>query len=87
MADLPQGRLLRDLRPDVVLRRTVQWAYHLVLPWLVFGLLNAALYTMMIRASVLEAMNEDYVRTARAKARATCASCESTWLATCCCRS
>ena len=45
----------------------VQWAYHLVLPWLVFGLLNAALYTMMIRASVLEAMNEDYVRTARAK--------------------
>jgi peptide/nickel transport system permease protein len=45
----------------------VQWAYHLVLPWIVFGLLNAALYTMMIRASVLEAMNEDYVRTARAK--------------------
>jgi peptide/nickel transport system permease protein len=44
-----------------------QWVYHLVLPWLVFGLLNAALYTAMIRASVLEALNEDYVRTARAK--------------------
>src|SRR5262245_12102505 len=44
-----------------------QWAFHLVLPWLVFGLLNAALYTAMIRATVLEALQEDYVRTARAK--------------------
>jgi len=44
-----------------------QWVYHLVLPWLVFGLLNAALYTAMIRATVLEALREDYIRTARAK--------------------
>jgi peptide/nickel transport system permease protein len=44
-----------------------QWAYHLVLPWLVFGLLNAALYTTMIRATVMDALGEDYVRTARAK--------------------
>ena len=41
--------------------------YHLVLPWITFALLYAALYTRMIRASVLETMNEDYVRTARAK--------------------
>jgi len=45
----------------------VQWTYHLLLPWLVFGLINAALYTSMIRASVLEELTEDYVRTARAK--------------------
>ena len=45
----------------------VQWAYHLCLPWLTFALLNAALYARMIRANVLETMNEDYVRTARAK--------------------
>jgi peptide/nickel transport system permease protein len=32
-----------------------------------FALLYAALYTRMIRATVLETMNEDYVRTARAK--------------------
>lgn len=44
-----------------------QWAYHLVLPWLTFGLLYAAIYMRMIRANVLEAKNEDYVRTARAK--------------------
>ena len=45
----------------------VQWAHALILPWATFALLYAALYTRMIRANVLEAMNEDYVRTARAK--------------------
>src|SRR5215203_3261636 len=45
----------------------VQWAYHLVLPWITFAILFAALYVRMIRANVIEAMNEDYVRTARAK--------------------
>ena len=45
----------------------VQWAYHLVLPWLTFAILFAALYVRMIRANVMETLNEDYVRTARAK--------------------
>src|SRR5436190_17537014 len=45
----------------------VQWAYHLVLPWATFAILFAALYVRMIRANVLDTMNEDYVRTARAK--------------------
>jgi peptide/nickel transport system permease protein len=45
----------------------VQWAYHLILPWLTFMILFAALYVRLIRANVLETMNEDYVRTARAK--------------------
>jgi peptide/nickel transport system permease protein len=45
----------------------VQWFYHLVLPWLTFAAWYAAFYVRMIRASVLEAINEDYVRTARAK--------------------
>ena len=44
-----------------------QWAYHMVLPWATFALLFAATYTRMIRANVMETMNEDYVRTARAK--------------------
>ena len=43
------------------------WAYHLVLPWCTFAFLYAALYARMTRASVLETLNEDYVRTARAK--------------------
>jgi len=45
----------------------VQWAYHLLLPWLTFALLFGALYMRMVRASVLEALDQDYVRTARAK--------------------
>jgi peptide/nickel transport system permease protein len=44
-----------------------QWFYHLILPWCTFALLFAALYARMIRASVLETLDEDYVRTARAK--------------------
>ena len=45
----------------------VQWAYHLFLPWATLAVLYAAIYVRMIRANVIEAMNEDYVRTARAK--------------------
>jgi peptide/nickel transport system permease protein len=44
-----------------------QWAYHLILPWITFGLLSGALYVRIIRANVIETMSEDYVRTARAK--------------------
>ncbi len=47
------------------------WAYHMVLPWLTFALLFAALYARMIRAGVLEALSEDYVRTAWAKGAGT----------------
>ena len=43
------------------------WAYHLILPWVTFMFLFAALYVRLIRASVLETVSEDYVRTARAK--------------------
>ncbi len=45
----------------------VQWAYHMILPWTTFMILFAALYVRLIRANVMETMNEDYVRTARAK--------------------
>src|SRR4051812_36152420 len=45
----------------------VNWAYHMVLPWFTFMILYAALYVRLVRANVMETMNEDYVRTARAK--------------------
>jgi peptide/nickel transport system permease protein len=47
------------------------WAYHMFLPWLTFAMMFTALYARMIRANLLEAMNEDYVRTARAKGAGT----------------
>jgi peptide/nickel transport system permease protein len=43
------------------------WAYHLLLPWLTLALGVAALYARMIRAAMLEALHEDFVRTGRAK--------------------
>ncbi len=45
----------------------MQWAWHMILPWITFAILFAALYVRMIRANVMETSNEDYVRTARAK--------------------
>jgi peptide/nickel transport system permease protein len=45
----------------------MQWAWHMLLPWITFAVLYAALYVRMIRANVIEASSEDYVRTARAK--------------------
>ena len=53
--------------PGAVCGGFVQWFWHLVLPWLTFAALYAALYVRMVRANVLEALSEDYVRTARAK--------------------
>ncbi|HET7272822.1 MAG TPA: ABC transporter permease, partial [Rubrobacter sp.] len=38
-----------------------------ILPWLVLALTSAALYARMVRGNLIETMNEDYIRTARAK--------------------
>ncbi len=53
--------------PTTVCGGPTQWTYHLILPWFTFALLYAAIYARMIRASMLETLHEDYVRTARAK--------------------
>ncbi len=43
------------------------WASHLILPWVTLGLIYIALIARITRASVSEALTEDYIRTARAK--------------------
>jgi peptide/nickel transport system permease protein len=45
----------------------IAWARNLVLPWTTLAFLYAALYARLTRAGMLETMNEDYIRTARAK--------------------
>jgi peptide/nickel transport system permease protein len=45
----------------------IQWAYDLLLPWITLAFLYAAAYARLTRAGMLETMNEDYIRTARAK--------------------
>ncbi|MBI3217559.1 MAG: ABC transporter permease [Mycobacterium sp.] len=44
-----------------------QWAYHLVLPWITLAVLFVGFYSRVLRSSMLDVMNEDHVRTARAK--------------------
>ena len=44
-----------------------QWALHLVFPWLTLAALYAGIYARVLRGEILEALSEDYVRTARAK--------------------
>ena len=44
-----------------------QWAHHLVLPWITFALFFVALYMRIVRARMLEVLEEPWVRTARAK--------------------
>jgi peptide/nickel transport system permease protein len=63
----PLGQYCDFFHPATSCGGPVQWAWHMMLPWLTFSILFAALYVRMIRANVMEASNEDYVRTARAK--------------------
>jgi peptide/nickel transport system permease protein len=45
----------------------IQWAYHLIMPWTAPSLLFIGVYSRVLRSNLLDAMSEDYVRTARAK--------------------
>ena len=44
-----------------------QWALHLLFPWLTLAALYAGIYARVLRSEMLSALDEDYVRTARAK--------------------
>jgi peptide/nickel transport system permease protein len=45
----------------------VEWAYHLILPWVTLSVLYVGFYSRLLRSNMLDTMNEDHVRTARAK--------------------
>lgn len=45
----------------------VGWFNGFLLPWLILAIIFTANYTRMTRSQLVESMNEDYVRTARAK--------------------
>jgi peptide/nickel transport system permease protein len=50
-----------------ITQNPLEWARNLILPWIVLAFLYSALYARLTRAGMLETMNEDYIRTARAK--------------------
>ncbi|MGH2914099.1 MAG: ABC transporter permease [Solirubrobacteraceae bacterium] len=44
-----------------------QWALHLILPWFSIALLSIGFYSRVLRSNLLDMVNQDFVRTARAK--------------------
>jgi peptide/nickel transport system permease protein len=45
----------------------LEWTKSLILPWCVLATTFAAIYARLLRGSLLEVLDEDYIRTARAK--------------------
>lgn len=45
----------------------LNWAKHLILPWVTLAMISAATYTRLTRGSMMEVLSEDYIRTARSK--------------------
>jgi peptide/nickel transport system permease protein len=45
----------------------LDWLDHMILPWIALSVLFIGFYSRVLRSSILDTMNEDYVRTARAK--------------------
>jgi peptide/nickel transport system permease protein len=44
-----------------------KWAYYLVLPWFSIAVLSVGFYSRVLRSNLLDTVNQDFVRTARAK--------------------
>lgn len=61
------------MRSDYAWQMTSRWdrvkdvAWHLVLPTIVLGMAGLAIYTRQMRSNLMETLNMDYMRTARAK--------------------
>src|ERR1035441_7759788 len=45
----------------------LQWVTHLILPWVTLSVLFIGFYSRVLRGTILDTINEDYVRTAHAK--------------------
>jgi peptide/nickel transport system permease protein len=45
----------------------LEWAYHLILPWVTLAAIQVGFYSRVLRSNMIDAMREDYVRAARAK--------------------
>ncbi len=51
----------------VPLSDPVQWLVHLLAPWFTLSVLFIGFYSRVLRSTILDTINEDFVRTARAK--------------------
>jgi peptide/nickel transport system permease protein len=44
-----------------------EWFKHLIMPWIALSVLFIGVYSRVLRSTILDTSNDDYVRTARAK--------------------
>jgi peptide/nickel transport system permease protein len=51
----------------VSLSHPASWLWHMLAPWFTLSVLFVGFYSRVLRGSILDAMGEDFVRTARAK--------------------
>jgi peptide/nickel transport system permease protein len=65
--DFPSGGMQRSDSPDAFFPHLLDVAHHMVLPVLTLVLAVYGQYQLVMRASLLEEMNSDYLTTARAK--------------------
>ncbi|MCV2446229.1 ABC transporter permease [Paracoccus sp. DMF] len=63
----PIAGMIDVVKQGGLLSRILDIAHHLVLPALTLGLVYLAQYSRLTRASMLEVLGADYIRTARAK--------------------
>ncbi|ARC37362.1 ABC transporter permease [Paracoccus yeei] len=63
----PVAGMIDVVKQGGPLMRALDIAHHLVLPGLTLGLVYLAQYSRLTRASMLEVLGADYIRTARAK--------------------
>jgi peptide/nickel transport system permease protein len=45
----------------------LEWVKHLIMPWLALSVLFIGVYSRVLRSTILDTVNDDFVRTARAK--------------------
>jgi peptide/nickel transport system permease protein len=50
-----------------ITQNPVQWLVHLLAPWFTLSVLFVGIYSRILRSTILDTINEDFVRTARAK--------------------
>ena len=67
LAEKPAHPLFPDGEYVPLTSDPAQWAYHLILPWFCLSVLFIGFYGRVLRSNMLDVMNEEYVRTAKAK--------------------
>jgi peptide/nickel transport system permease protein len=50
-----------------ITQNPLHWLSHLILPWFCVSVISIGFYGRVLRGNILDTINEDYVRTARAK--------------------